>query len=259
MRGSNASARANDSSCFCPTDSVAPRSATGCVVAARQPVDERVRVTRLARRSRTRSSLIAVVAQPDVARDRAGEEEDVLQHEAECARAARARSQLADVARRRAGSRPLRRRRSACSRLMIVVLPAPVAPTIADPLAGLDAERHVLQHPVARHLSYANQTSRRRSRRAASSRAAPLRGDELVHRRVEQPEDPLRRRHRALEHVELLRQVADRTEEALRVLEERHQRRRASACPAATQPPPYQMISAAASALTISMAGKKTA
>ena len=28
-RGSNASARANDSSCFCPTDSVAPRSATG--------------------------------------------------------------------------------------------------------------------------------------------------------------------------------------------------------------------------------------
>ena len=26
--GSNASARANDSSCFCPTDNVAPRSAT---------------------------------------------------------------------------------------------------------------------------------------------------------------------------------------------------------------------------------------
>ena len=27
-RGSNASARANDSSCFCPTESVEPRSAT---------------------------------------------------------------------------------------------------------------------------------------------------------------------------------------------------------------------------------------
>ena len=29
MRGSNASARANESSCFWPTESVAPRSATG--------------------------------------------------------------------------------------------------------------------------------------------------------------------------------------------------------------------------------------
>ncbi len=36
-RGSNASARANDSSCFCPTDSVAPRSATALVEAAGQP------------------------------------------------------------------------------------------------------------------------------------------------------------------------------------------------------------------------------
>src|SRR5688572_1351625 len=40
-------------------------------------------------------------------------------------------------------------------------------------------------------------------------------------RRVEKAEDPFGRCHRALEDVELLRQIADRPEEALRVLQER--------------------------------------
>jgi hypothetical protein len=43
-------------------------------------------------------------------------------------------------------------------------------------------------------------------------------------RGVEQREDALRRRHRALQDVELLGQVADRPEEALRILQECHQR-----------------------------------
>ena len=43
-------------------------------------------------------------------------------------------------------------------------------------------------------------------------------------RLVEQLEDPLRRGHRRLQHVELLRHVADRPEEPLRILEERDQR-----------------------------------
>ena len=45
-----------------------------------------------------------------------------------------------------------------------------------------------------------------------------------LHRRIEQRKDPLRRGHRALQQVELLGQVADRPEEALRVLQERDQR-----------------------------------
>jgi uncharacterized protein (DUF2062 family) len=48
-RGSNASARANDSSCFCPTESVAPRSAD-------------TRVEALGRRSMKRSACTAIAA-----------------------------------------------------------------------------------------------------------------------------------------------------------------------------------------------------
>ena len=81
-RGSNASARANDSSCFCPTDSVEPRSATALRVAARQALDERVGVHRL-RRAPQPLVVDRGVAEPDVVGDRAGEQVHVLQHEAE--------------------------------------------------------------------------------------------------------------------------------------------------------------------------------
>ena len=55
---------------------------------------------------------------------------------------------------------------------------------------------------------------------------------------VEEPEDPLRGGHRRLQHVELLGEVGDRPPEALRVLDEGHERaqgraRRASTCGAA--------------------------
>ena len=80
-RGSKASARANDSSCFCPTDSVAPRSATG--VSSR--CGRRSMNRRRARRRARAAPLVVdrVVAQPDVAGDGAREQVDVLQHEAE--------------------------------------------------------------------------------------------------------------------------------------------------------------------------------
>ena len=77
----------------------------------------------------------------------------------------------------------------------------------------------------------------------------------MLHRRVEQREDPLGRGHRALQHVELLGQVADRPEEALRVLQERDQRSERQRRRSTTQPPPTQMISDAASALTSSTPG----
>ena len=85
--GSNASARANDSSCFCPTDSVAPRSTT---VASRPPSasTNRSACTAVSAR-RTSASLMRGVAQPHVAGNRAGEQMHVLQHEPEDARAAR--------------------------------------------------------------------------------------------------------------------------------------------------------------------------
>ena len=81
-RGSNASARANESSCFCPTDSVAPRSATGARVAVRQALDERVRVHGAGRPPQP-LVVDGRVAQPDVVGNRAGEQMHVLQHEAE--------------------------------------------------------------------------------------------------------------------------------------------------------------------------------
>ncbi len=49
-------------------------------------------------------------------------------------------------------------------------------------------------------------------------------GVAYLHRRIQQPEDALGRRHRALQDVELLGQVADGPEEALRVLQERDER-----------------------------------
>src|SRR5262249_49767787 len=45
-----------------------------------------------------------------------------------------------------------------------------------------------------------------------------------LHGRIDQREDALRRGHRALQHVELLRQIADRSKESLRVLQKRDER-----------------------------------
>ena len=91
--------------------------------------------------------------------------------------------------------------------------------------------------------------------RPPAGRRAGCAGDAIDDRLVEQLEDPLGRGHRRLQDVELLRHVADRPEEALRVLEERDQRAERQRALACTLPPPYQMISAAASALTASIAG----
>ena len=147
-RGSNASARANDSSCFCPTDSVAPRSATGVSRPPGRRSMNGAGVHRLDARARTASSSIVGVPEPDVAGDRAGEQVDVLQHQAEHARAAR-RGPLADVdavdrdapllhvvePQQQVDDRRLARAGGADDR---------------HALARLDVERHVLQHRLAR-------------------------------------------------------------------------------------------------------------
>ena len=96
--GSKASARANDSSCFCPTESVAPRSATGASIPPSAS-------TNASRRGppQARAHVVVgdrVVAQAHVAGDRAGEQVHVLEHEPE---------QAAQT--RRAAARGCRRRR----------------------------------------------------------------------------------------------------------------------------------------------------
>ena len=122
---------------------------------------------------------------------------------------------------------------------MIVDFPAPVAPTIPTRSPGLTSndtsrstqvvarvgERDVLEHDVP-------------LRRRAGVRQRLRRADDR-RRGVEQLEDPLRRGHGGLEDVELLREVADRAVEALRVQHERDERpdrQRAVQDPVAAEP-----------------------
>ena len=118
---------------------------------------------------------------------------------------------------------------------MIVVLPDPVAPTIAYPLPWLHLERHVLEHRLARDVGEGHVLETDHARgsglgaRALEELLAPdafeSRGPSPeprafepradLHRRIEQREDALGRSHRPLQHVELLGQVADGPEEAL--------------------------------------------
>ena len=90
----------------------------------------------------------------------------------------------------------------------------------ADALAGLDDERDVAQDVVVLlvrepHVIELDAAARRRRAPRRHGRRRQLDG------RVEQREDPLGRRHRRLQDVELLGQVADRLEEAPRVLQKR--------------------------------------
>ena len=81
-RGSNASARANDSSCFWPTDNVAPRSATGVDRPAGMRLTKPQAWTDSSARC-TCASSISGCAEPHVGGNRAREQVHVLQHQAE--------------------------------------------------------------------------------------------------------------------------------------------------------------------------------
>ena len=108
---------------------------------------------------------------------------------------------------------------------MIVVLPAPVWPTMASVCPGCDAEGNIAQHPIfflrigaaaigkpdiaefdfAAHVRQGLRLGRRNDR------------DRLI----EQLEDALGSRHRGLQNVEFFAQILNRAEEALRVHHER--------------------------------------
>ena len=144
-RGSNASARANDSSCFCPTDKRRAALGDRRAVPVRQLRDERVRVHGLRRPAHL---LVAErrVAQTDVVGDRPREQMDVLQHEADEAPQIR-KVELANVHAVH-GDAPAVDVVEPSSRLMIVDLPAPVAPTMPTRWPGPDLEAHVAQDVV---------------------------------------------------------------------------------------------------------------
>ena len=109
-----------------------------------------------------------------------------------------------------------------------------------DTLTRPDVEGDVLQHGLTldvgeAHVLESNETrptpaasslgfpGAGRSRGMRIGRHGSRRGNDLG-RRVQQPEDTFGGRHRALKDVELLGQIADRPEEALRVLQERDER-----------------------------------
>ncbi len=101
---------------------------------------------------------------------------------------------------------------------------------LGDRGSGIAASASRRRRPRTRHR--ARIPSSPGSPRVAESRIAESRRDR--HRRVEQLEDALGRGHRRLQDVELLRHVADRPEEALRVQQERDQRPERQRRPAAS-------------------------
>ena len=239
-RGSNASARANDSSCFCPTDRSRPRSATGLSSPSGSRSMKRSACTARGRAHARRRR--CGVAQPDVAGDRPGEQEHVLQHEAEEPAQLRQRH-LADVHavdQDAAARHVVEPQQQADDRR----LARAGGPDDADALPRLDRrttrraapsprpvrEPHVLEldpRPASDGTGLRIPIWTARDRLGSTRHRTRNPDSRIEHRRVEQPEDALRRRHRRLQQVELLGQVADRPEEALRVLDERDQRRRA--------------------------------
>ena len=108
-------------------------------------------------------------------------------------------------------------------------MPEPVAPTMPTRSPGLHLEADVLEHALGLVVGVAvvgephvveDDVAAPPAPAARPGCAGELDRDRLV----EQREDPLGRGHRRLQDVELLRHVADRPEEPLRVLQERHER-----------------------------------
>ena len=111
---------------------------------------------------------------------------------------------------------------------MIVVLPAPVAPTIATCSPGATRNETSSQHPVLALVREAHVVELDRARAPRRPRAArtTFAGSAIGHRRlgVEQLEDALGARHRGLHHRVLRREVAQRQEEAPHPVDEHVER-----------------------------------
>ncbi len=160
-------------------------------------------------RPRRARATISVAAERDVVRDVAGEEHHVLEHDADAAAQPRRAATRARPRRRPACARSARRRSRSRS-LISVVLPEPVAPTIATVSPGAtrndtsrSTQSSVADEPVLGRL-YENHTESNSIR----PRRAPERAARGVARRrlgVEQLKDALGRRHRRLHHGVLRR------------------------------------------------------
>ena len=104
-------------------------------------------------------------------------------------------------------------------------LPRPAGADHRDPLPRRDAKRQPAEHPVILRRLVVREPDVAQLDHGRGGRGRPRRpgrrGD--LDRRVEEPEDPLGRHHRRLHDGVLGRHVADREEEAMRVLHERDQ------------------------------------
>ena len=172
-------------------------------------------------------NVYGLVAETDVSADGAGEQMHVLQDQPEH------RSQFVDV--HVADVDPANRD----SALLHVVEPQEQADDRrlagarraheGNALAGINGEGHIPQHRLAgnvgeSHVLESNTTEPGSGIRdpgsvSFGSRIPHPGSRDDFHLRIEQLKDPLGRRHRALQHVELLRHVADGAEEARRILE----------------------------------------
>ena len=143
IRGSASSARAIEMSWRSPADRPAAALAHLVVEPAREPRRDPVDADR---RGRRLDLLVRRVGlrEADVRRDRAAEEERILQHDAELA-PVRAELHVAQVERRRRAPRPRPGRRSGRSRRASVDLPPPDSPTSAKQAPGSDVELDAVQ------------------------------------------------------------------------------------------------------------------
>ena len=190
-------------------------------VAVRQPLDERLGVHR-ARRAAHALVVDRRVAEADVVGDRAREQVHVLQHQAEQP-AHVGEIELADVDavdRDPAARHVVEPQQQVDQRRLARAGGA----DDADALAGADLEADVLEHQVVVVVGEPDVVEARCGPAPGAGRRAGARRRLDRHRLVEQLEDPLGRGHRRLQDVELLRHVADRPEEALRVLQEGDER-----------------------------------
>src|SRR5215510_13980031 len=103
---------------------------------------------------------------------------------------------------------------------MIVVFPAPVAPTNATRCPGSIVKE--TSRSTGSPSTYSNVTCSKAMRPAPRTSGFGRVPD--LHGRVEERKDALGRGHGSLQHVELLRHVADGPEEALRIQQERDER-----------------------------------
>ena len=213
MRGSARIARAIATRCRWPPESFTPRSPTTVsYFFSNRSTNSSQCAMRLDRARSPRASRPGC-AKRMFSRDRAVEQEVVLQHDAEL-RAVVAQAQRREVAAVDAGSRPLCGRLNAITRLMSVLLPEPLDPTSAVVVpAGarnetcfstgtpaLYSKRHVLELDLAARRRRAARASRRprpRSRIAADLADAVEPGEGFGDLRADRRDLDDRRGHQA--------------------------------------------------------------